>query len=193
MNATTIAARIKLARGMAGIKTQAELLKFIPDWKPSRLGNYEAGISTPGPGDIKQIAEATQTSPCWLMFGDGPIRPNERDLQAIRHQNLTHTVEQLKNKRGALARLAKAMKMTKTALEAYVDNPFQKIEDRAASGFENHMKLPPQWMDEQHIENDPLCQSFPDDIKEVITLFSGAPKSQRKMLLSVIRTIVHSN
>ena len=190
MNATTIAARIKLARGMAGIKTQVELLKLIPEWKPSRLGNYEAGISTPGPEDIKQIAAATQTSPCWLMFGDGPIRPNERDLQAIRHQNLTHTVEQLKNKRGALARLAKAMGISKPTLEAHIGNPFLKINNRAASGFEKHLKLPTQWMDEQHIENDPLCQSFPDDIKEVITLLSGLPKAQRRMLLSVIRSIV---
>ncbi|HBG95251.1 MAG TPA: DNA-binding protein, partial [Chromatiaceae bacterium] len=62
MQTTTIAGRIKLARKMAGLDTQARLLALIPGWKPSRLGNYEAGISTPGPEDILLIAEATEVS-----------------------------------------------------------------------------------------------------------------------------------
>jgi len=190
MNASTIAARIKQARGMAGIKTQAELLELIPDWKASRLGNYEAGISTPGPEDIKKIAQATQTSPCWLMFGDGPIRPNQRDLQAIRHQNLCHSVDQISNKRGAVGRLAKTMKLNKAELQAHIENPFLPITATMARRFEQHFKYLKYWMDEQHIENDPLCLSFPDDIRELIMLYSSTTKPKREMLLAVIHSII---
>ncbi len=94
-----IPARIKLARKMAGLETQASLVERIPGWKPSRVGNYEAGVSVPSPDDMLLIAKATDSSPCWLMFGLGPIRPNERDLQAIRHQNLSRLAEQSQQKK----------------------------------------------------------------------------------------------
>lgn len=189
MNANGIAARIKLARKMAGLTTQAQLLAKIPEWKASRLGNYEAGISTPNPEDLRRIAEVTGTSPCWLTFGDGPIRPNERDVQAIRHQNLCHIVQERQEKRGALARLAKAMEWDKSGLLEHIDNPFLPIEDQNARQFESYLHVSIGWMDEQHVEYDPLCQSFPEDLRELMMLYSGLTQSDRRLILATIRTL----
>lgn len=188
-NTTSIAARIKLARKMAGFDTQARLLARIPAWKPSRLGNYEAGISSPGADDVRQIATATGTSPCWLMFGDGPIRPSERDIQAIRHQNLTHVVEEHQTRRGAVARLAKRVGLSKPELMAYFDNPFQPISDPLARAFEQALQRRGGWMDEQQVENDPLCQSFPEDLRELMMLYSGLGPQGREVALRTLRTL----
>ena len=76
--AVQIGQRIKQARKMSGMDTAETLLEKIPEWKRSRLGNYEAGISTPSPDDVRQIASATGASPCWIMFGAGPIRATGR-------------------------------------------------------------------------------------------------------------------
>lgn len=190
MSDQTIGARIKLARRMADLPTQASLLALIRDWKPSRLGNYEAGISTPGPDDIRRIAAATGVSPCWLMFGDGPIRPNARDLQAIRHQNLSHLAEQQNQKRGGLARFSKAVGLNRGQLETQIDNPFQPINDALARLCEAAMHKPQGWMDEQHVENDPLCQSFPDDLRELMALYSGLANNQRALALATLRAMV---
>ena len=186
---STIAARIKIARKMAGLNTQALLLKKVESWKPSRLGNYEAGISTPGADDILIIAEATGVSPCWLIFGIGPIRSEARDLQAIRHQNLGNWVHQLVEKRGAVSRLAKALGMIKKELDALLENPFQPVSDQQARQFELHLNLRSGWMDEQHVEHDPLCMSFPDDIRELMMLYSQQPPQQRQVILETVRTL----
>lgn len=189
MSATSIAARIKLARKMAGLTTQAQLLEQIDDWKPSRLGNYEAGVSTPGPEDVRKIAAATEVSTCWLMFGDGPIRPNFRDLQAIRHQNLSHLYEQRESKRGGVARLAKAVGVSRADLEGFLENPFLPIEDDMARALEGHTKHRQGWMDEQHIEDDPLCQSFPEDMRELMMLYSGVAEDNRRVVLATLRVL----
>ncbi len=188
----TIGARIKQARKMAGLKTQAALLERIPEWKPSRLGNYEAGVSTPGPDDIARIARATGVSPCWLMFGDGPIRPNARDLQAIRHQNLMHVLAERESRRGALARLARAIGLDKPGLLAHAENPFLPIDDALARRFEQAIQVEAGWMDEQHIENDPLCASFPDDMRELMMLYSSQPRALRDKMLAVMRVLAEA-
>ena len=187
--AKTLGARIKQARLMAGLNTQAALLARIPEWKPSRLGNYEAGISQPGPDDVMRIARATDVSPCWLMFGHGPIRPNARDLQAIRHQNLVHVVEEREGRRGAVARLARALGMKRPDLLKYVENPFLPIDDDLARRFEKAIKVTEGWMDEQHIEHDPLCASFPEDLRELMMLYSSQPVEKRRKLLEVMRVL----
>lgn len=189
MSEHSIGARIKLARRMAGLPTQASLLALIPEWKPSRLGNYEAGISSPGPDDIRRIAEATGVSPCWLMFGDGPIRPSARDLQAIRHQNLCHLAEQEGRKRGGMARFARQAGLSRTQLEERIDNPFLSIDDNLARLCETGLDLPEGWMDEQHVEHDPLCQSFPDDLRDLMALYSGLTKPHRDLALSTVRAL----
>ncbi len=185
----SIGARIKQARKMAGLETQAALLERIPQWKPSRLGNYEAGVSTPGPDDIARIARATEVSPCWLMFGDGPIRPNARDLQAIRHQNLVHEIGQREDRRGAVARLARKVGLDKVGLLAHAENPFLPIDDELARRFEQAIGAAEGWMDEQHVENDPLCASFPDDMRELMMLYSSRPRAQREKILEVMRVL----
>ncbi len=186
---TTIGARIKQARKMAGLNTQTALLEQIPEWKSGRLGNYEAGISTPGPDDIMSISHATGVSPCWLMFGHGPIRPNACDLQAVRHQNLMHIAEERQSKHGALARLARAVGMSKTGLSEHVENPFLPIDDDFARRFERHIKAASGWMDEQHIEHDPLCASFPEDMRELMMLYSAQPAEMRARMLAVMRAL----
>ena len=179
-----IPARIKLARRMAGLETQAALLKLIPQWKASRLGNYEAGVSTPGPDDILLIAGATDTSACWLMFGLGPIRPSARDLQAIRHQNLTRLAEQV-----AIPALAKGLKLSQKKLNEHLDNPFLPIEDKLARGCERVGDHRQGWMDEQHVEDDPLCMAFPEDMRELMMLYSGLGGSQRQIVLSTMKAL----
>ena len=119
--AIQIGQRIKQARRMAGSDTAAQLLEKIPDWGPSRLGNYEAGISLPSPDDVKLIAEKTDSSPCWIMFGSGPIRASGRDAQAIRHQNLVATYEQARSQRGQLSPFLKAIGLSRKKLDEHIN------------------------------------------------------------------------
>jgi len=190
MSGNTISARIKLARKMAGLATQAALLECIPEWKPSRLGNYEAGISHPGPEDVERIAKATQVSPCWLMFGHGPIRPSARDLQAIRHQNLSHIAEEQVAKRGGLARLAKGLGIARPELEAHIDNPFLPIQDATARALEQMLGQRQGWADEQHVEHDPICQNFPEDLRELMGLYSALDEKGRRLAVELVKSLV---
>ena len=178
-----------MARKMAGLNTQAALLLHIAGWNPSRLGNYEAGISMPGPDDIVRIAQATGSSPCWLMFGLGPIRPDHRDRQAIRHQNLCHEYEGLKLHKTKLSGFCRSLKIRKKDLLLFLDNPFELITDKLARQFEKTLKQSEGWMDEQHVEHDPLCLSFPDDIRELMSLYSSADKTRRSLMMATLRTL----
>ncbi|MFO1371606.1 MAG: helix-turn-helix transcriptional regulator [Candidatus Competibacteraceae bacterium] len=190
MNVTgNIPARIKLARKMAGLATQAQLLERIPHWKPSRLGNYEAGVSVPNPDDMLLIAEATGVSPCWLMFGLGPIRPSERDQQAIRHQNLTLLSEQTAKEAGDRQALARLLDLAPERLDEHLNNPFLPIDDGLARRCEQALHRPLGWMDEQHVEHDPLCLAFPDDMRELMMLYSGLTPEKRKIVLETVRTL----
>ncbi len=181
-----IPGRIKQARRMAGLETQAALLKRIPEWKPSRLGNYEAGVSTPGPDDILKIAQATETSPCWLMFGLGPIRPSSRDLQAIRHQNLIRLVEQMEESQTLLA---KTLKISRKQLQNYLENPFQLIEDDMARACESFTQRKMGWMDEQHIADDPMCMAFPEDMRELMMIYSDENTNNRRVILETVKAM----
>ncbi len=192
MSTSTIAARIKQARQMAGLTTQSRLLQLIPDWKASRLGNYEAGISSPAAEDIELIAIATDVSPCWLMFGYGPIRPNKRDLQAIRYQNLINTINRCQLDPDQLTALALSIGNKEQHLLDYNDNPFLPINDEMAAKLEIFLDVAPGWANEQHIENDPVCASFPEDIREVMMLYSGMNKDKRKMVLKLLKVISES-
>jgi len=185
-----VAARIKLARSMAGLNTQAQLLERIPHWKPSRLGNYEAGISVPGPDDMLLIAQATGTSPCWLMFGLGPIRPSERDLQAIRHQNLSRIIEHALKEKTGLRELSRALGTTQKTLREHLNNPFLPIDDALSRRCEQTLKRPDGWMNEQHVEDDPLCNAFPEDMRELMMLYSGLPADKRRLVLATLRTLI---
>ena len=190
--AVKIGQRIKQARRMAGFDSAAQLLEHIPDWGSSRLGNYEAGISLPSPDDVRLIAEATDASPCWIMFGSGPIRASGRDTQAIRHQNLVATVEQLRLQRGQLTRLLKTLGISRKKLDAYLANPFQPIPDRLVRRCEKFLGKPSAWMDEQHVETDPVCATFPDDMRRLMMIYSELPPLERRRLLRIVEVFAET-
>ena len=187
--AIQIGQRIKQARRMAGFNTAAQLLEKIPDWGPSRLGNYEAGISLPSPDDVKLIAEKTDSSPCWIMFGSGPIRASGRDTQAIRHQNLVVTFEQARSQRGQLTPFLKAIGLSRKKLNEHIANPFLVITDRLVRRCEQYLKKQKGWMDEQHVETDPLCASFPEEMRRLMMIYSELPSKERQRLLRVIEAL----
>ena len=189
MQSNTIPGRIKLARKMAGLSTQASLLEHIPGWKPSRLGNYEAGISTPSADDMLLIAEATGVSACWLMFGQGPIRPSERDLQAVRHQNLTHALVGIEDDTERLDDTVKRLRISRKRLREHLDNPFLPISDELARRMETFLGARPGWLDEQHVDRDPLFLSFPQEMRELMMVYSELPASQREVLMATARAL----
>ncbi len=184
--AVKIGQRIKQARRMAGFDTAAQLLERIPEWSASRLGNYEAGISLPSPDDVKLISEASGVSSCWIMFGSGPIRASGRDTQAIRHQNLVTLIEHLQTEPGQLARLLKAIGISRKKLDEYLANPFQPIPDRLVRRCEKAQGKPSRWMDEQHVETDPVCASFPEDMRKLMMIYSELPDPERRRLLRLV-------
>jgi transcriptional regulator with XRE-family HTH domain len=189
MTVNSIAGRIKLARKMAGLDTQARLLALIPGWKASRLGNYEAGISSPGADDLRRIAEATGVSACWLMFGDGPIRPSARDTQAIRHQNLVHLLRDVEQSPERLAETVKRLRISRKRLLTLLENPFQPIGDELAARLERIADRPPGWLDQQHVEHDPLFLSFPEAMRELMMIYSELRPTQQQVLLATARAL----
>jgi len=189
MQTTTIAGRIKLARKMAGLRTQASLLALIPGWKPSRLGNYEAGISAPSPDDVLLIAEATGVSACWLTFGQGPIRPSERDLQAVRHQNLSHALDGIEADPNRLGAVVAALRISRKRLREHLDNPFLPIGDALARRLERLIDVAPGWLDEQHVDRDPLFLSFPEPMRELMMTYSELSPTLREVLLATARAL----
>ncbi|RUR14034.1 LexA family protein [Legionella septentrionalis] len=61
-----IGQRILEERKVKGL-TRKALAELTDDLKPSRINNWERGIRTPGPGEIKQLAEALDVAPGYLM------------------------------------------------------------------------------------------------------------------------------
>ena len=183
--AVQIGQRIKQARKMAGFDTAAQLLAKIPDWGTGRLGNYEAGISVPSPDDVKNIAKITGSSPCWIMFGLGPIRATGRDIQAIRHQNFVYIFENCKTRKGAITNFLKAIGLSRKKVDENINNPFLTITDRIARKCESFAKKPMGWLDEQHVESDPVCAAFPEDMRKVMEIFSSLSEEKRKMFLQI--------
>ncbi len=173
---------------MAGFNNVEQMLEKIPGWedKRSRVTNYEAGISMASPEAILVIAKATGCSPCWLMFETGPIRATGRDKQAIRHQNLVAVVEDAKSHR-QLTQLLNALSISRNKLDEYLDNPFFEITDRLARRCEKFIGKRSGWLDEQHIESDPICQSFPDDLRELMSIYSEIGNEEQEKLLKIAR------
>jgi len=183
--AVQIGQRIKQARKMAGFDTAAQLLDNIDDWGTGRLGNYEAGISIPSPDDIKTIANITDSSPCWIMFGHGPIRSVGRDIKAIRHQNFDYIFEDAKSKRGGITKFLKAIGLSRKKVDEHLNNPFLTIPDRIARKCEKFAKKHVDWIDTQHVETDPICASFPEDMQRLMTIYSELPETDQKRLLKL--------
>lgn len=61
-----IGERIFQERKTKGL-TRKALAELTDDLKPSRINNYERGDRTPGPNEIKQLAEALDVAPGYLM------------------------------------------------------------------------------------------------------------------------------
>ncbi|MCK5726201.1 MAG: helix-turn-helix transcriptional regulator [Thiotrichaceae bacterium] len=182
-----VGGRIRQARIMAGFETIVSLAESFTDWGVSRLGNYENGTSMPNPVDIKRIAKTTDTSPCWIMFGIGSIRSESRDLQAVRHQNFSQLFEKLSS--AEKISLRGKIKLKPKEVTNHLKNPFLKITASLCRKIEKHLGKNKGWMEEQHIDNDGLCHFFPDDIREVMTIYSDLDSSGRMILLETARTI----
>lgn len=183
---TAVGGRIRQARLMAGFETIASLADQFSDWGISRLGNYENGTSLPNPLDIKRIATITGTSPCWITFGIGTIRSVARDIQAVRHQNLAQLHDKL-SKSEQMA-LRNAVKLKPTEMKNFLTNPFLKLTDTMCRKIERHLGKPKGWMDEQQIDNDGLSNYFPDDIRELMMIYSSLDKKGRALFLELGRT-----
>ena len=184
--AIKIGNRIKQARKMAEISTQAKLQAKLPDWTSGRVGFLEAGFTIPHPDEIQAVAKVTHSSPCWIMFGIGPIRSAARDVQAIRHQNLVYVCEQQKENR-EFRKFIKAITLTQEKLNALLENPFAHISDRLARLCEKAIGQTKGWFDEQHIETDVLSSAYPDDIREMMSIYSNLEKGERERLLAISR------
>lgn len=188
--AIQIGQRVKQARRMAGYDTAMKLLEKIPAWSNSRLGNYEAGISLPSPDHVKLIAEATLVSPCWLMFGIGPIRSIGRDLQAIRHQNFVFIVDSIKAKSKGITAFYKAAGLSRHKCEDFINNPFFMIPEKIVRQCEKFLSKPAGWMDEQHVESDPLCAAFPEEMQRLMEIYSNLGMEKRQLFLKMAEVFV---
>jgi transcriptional regulator with XRE-family HTH domain len=186
--AMEIGGRIRQAREMAGMKTMQALVEKIPEWGISRLSNYENGWSVAYPGDLQKIARATGTSECWLQFGVGPIRSDQRDLQAIRHQNFRVVVTMAKEA-GQLKSLVKALGVSPKKIEDYVSDPTFILSVRLVRRCEKFHVKPTGWMDEQHIEHDPVCQAFPLQLRDLMTIYSELDPVRRRDLVNYARSL----
>lgn len=76
-----------------------------------------------------------------------------------------------------------------SALLKKLDNPFKKIGDRPARCFERALGKRKGWLDEQHIDYDPVCGQFPDDMREMMTIYSELPEAEREKLLNIARIL----
>jgi transcriptional regulator with XRE-family HTH domain len=185
--AVAIGKRIRQSRKMAGFNTAADLNQKFPAWSSSRLGNYESGQSMPSPDIVMDIAKETDTSPCWIMFGLGPIRSAQRDLQAVRHQNLLYLLKDTSSKEKR--QLAKPLNLTTIQLEQHLGNPFKKIPDRLARKLERQFGKEKGWLDEQHVVSDGISSAFPDDMRELMEIYSEMPAEKRSALLEIARSV----
>jgi hypothetical protein len=188
--AVKIGKRIAQARKMAGFKTAREFRQKLPRWPENRLSWYEAGYSMPHPSDVETIARVTGTSACWILFGLGPIRSGERDLQAVRHQNLVYLYREAETSSAReFAEFVTSLQLEAEKVADHIDNPFKHIGERLARRIDKAGGKPRKWLDEQHVESDGLCGSFPDELRELMTIYSELDDKGKQMLLSLARTL----
>jgi hypothetical protein len=103
-------------------------------------------------------------------------------MQAVRHQNLIF-LEREADETGTTG-LAD-LDLSAEELADYIDNPFQHIGDRLARRIEQAGGRPRKWLDEQHVESDGLCSSFPNDLRELMTLYSEMDARGRRLLIDL--------
>jgi hypothetical protein len=109
-----------------------------------------------------------------------------RDIQAIRHQNLVYLVEQAQAS-DKIKSLVSTLGIAKVKLDTHLDNPFMNITDRITRRCEKFLNKPKGWMDEQHVESDPVCAAFPEDMREVMEIYSNLEPNERATFLRIAR------
>ena len=141
----SLAKRIKAVRQSAGYKTIADLNVLFPDWSPSRLGNYEAGVSIPNPLDVQRIAEATRSNPSWIYFETGSMFSLTDDIQNIRSKNFVAAYNTLP--RGSDSAIAKALKIKPKELIKLLSGENKAITASICRKVEKFVQLENKWMD----------------------------------------------
>ncbi len=84
-----IGRRILEERKAKGL-TRKALAELTDDLKQSRINNWERGIRTPGPGEIKQLASALDVSPAFLMCLTSEKQPRKTPRHGALLPLLTH-------------------------------------------------------------------------------------------------------
>jgi len=78
-----IGQRILEARKAKGL-TRKALADLTADLKQSRINNWERGIRTPGPEEVKQLAVVLDVSPAFLMcLADDKLSPNGKNTSVL--------------------------------------------------------------------------------------------------------------
>lgn len=77
-----IGQRIQVERKAKGL-TQAKLAELAGGFKQPRINNWEQGIRTPGPEEIKQLAEILEVSPAFLMCLTDRKQPHPLDRNYV--------------------------------------------------------------------------------------------------------------
>lgn len=77
-----IGQRIQIERKMKGL-TQARLAELAGGLKQPRVNNWEQGIRTPGPEEIKQLAKVLEVSPAFLMCLTDRKQPHPLDKNYV--------------------------------------------------------------------------------------------------------------
>jgi transcriptional regulator with XRE-family HTH domain len=203
LEAHRVGNRIKLARKMANFRTQTRLAQELEECTPQRINNYEQGKSVPNQKFIIAIAKATNVSPGWLLLGHGPIRPDERHRQAIRHQNYSRFFEnclrvsepepesETRPEHLDREKVAKLGYPADHLIQLYY-HPHDEIEDTLARNIERLFKKRSGWMDDQHVEHDPILEAFPKDIRETLDLLSEMPRKQRAVAVATLKALAKS-
>ena len=77
-----IGQRIQIERKAMGL-TQAKLAELAGGLKQPRVNNWEQGIRTPGPEEIKQLAKILEVSPAFLMCLTDRKQPHPLDKNYV--------------------------------------------------------------------------------------------------------------
>jgi hypothetical protein len=96
-------------------------------------------------------------------------------------------VNQFKTAPTRLRALLQSLGISHKKLNELIDNPFTAIQDRYARRCEKFLKKPRGWMDEQHVESDPLCMNFPPDLRELMSIYSELNETDRNKLLQIAK------
>ncbi|TDJ70613.1 MAG: hypothetical protein E2O38_10565 [Proteobacteria bacterium] len=103
------------------------------------------------------------------------------------------TVEHCRSKHGSLTKLLKTLGLSRKKVDELLANPFLTAPDYIARRCERFLKKPNGWMHEQHIESDPICSAFPDDMRRVMEIYSNLPAKERQLMLRMVEAFDHED